>query len=138
MAYRNRWRKGVHLKTDDLYGVIHYSDEVIYRYDGVIMPRAGHENEVARHPQEFVRAFSDPFPTTDPRPDFNPTVTAVGDANIVAGVRQPTGAAAHLYPSKTFYAIPGDAVRSVQGMVVMASAGDEVLTCARRFFVRPD
>ena len=113
MAIRNAWRVGRYLMQDDESGFIRYDDQMVERWDGVWFQRSGNEDEIARHPQEFVKAFNDPRPLKDVRPRADSSATFFIDAS--KGL--PTGAARHLFPN--------DAAIE-QGMTIAASANTAV------------
>ena len=132
---RNRWRVGRYLIADDLTGRIVYDDEIVTRYDGVVMRRVGNEDEIARHPQELVRAWKkDPYPVPVVRDRAFPTpdIDFTG-SNMVQGVQQPLGAGHHLYPAS-----PG--VNDIGQMTIMKPGTTQVsaMACARAFVVRRD
>lgn len=66
---RNGWRLNHWLMKSDLDGLTYWDDELVQRYDGVWMKRSGSEEEIPRHPQEFVRALRDPEALKHIRPD---------------------------------------------------------------------
>ena len=102
MTIRNGWRIGDHLVVDDLSGFVEWASDCVKRYDGILMLRRGNQDEVARHPQEFVKARRDPKALRDIRPEplvDAPINTIVGLIYAVNGnlVTRPNGAATHLF-----------------------------------------
>ncbi len=93
---RNRWRRGSYLIVDDESGHTHYSEDIVERYDGILFRRDGNEDEIRQHPQLYVRALDDPRALSDVRPQVAATAPNFVDANIVQGIRKPSGAADHL------------------------------------------
>ena len=132
---RNRWRPGRYLITDDLTGEVLYDDQIAKRYDGVIFKRQGNEDEIARHPQELVRAWKkDPYPVPVVRERaFPPADLDFTGSNMVQGVQQPLGAGHHLYP-----AAPG--VNDIGQMTIMKPGTTKVsvMACSKAFVVRRD
>ena len=63
---RNRHRKGRWLVTDDESGFVHYSDQVVRRWDGAYVLKSQDE---PIDPQWFIRAKADPRPVPFVRPD---------------------------------------------------------------------
>jgi len=63
---RNRYRRGRWLVTDDESGTVHYSDQMVRRWDGAIV-RASQDEPI--DPQWFIRAKADPRPVAFVRPD---------------------------------------------------------------------
>jgi len=63
---RNRWRKGRWLVTDDESGFVHYSDQMVRRWDGAYVIASQDE---PIDPQWFIRAKPDPLPVPFVRPD---------------------------------------------------------------------
>ncbi len=97
MPIRNRHRRGVHLVRDEESDFVHYSDEIVRRYDGALVLSTQYEG---RHPQEFIRAKNDPYPvdpiSDDPIHDLagtNIPSINIGNTTIVT---QP-GIVGHIY-----------------------------------------
>lgn len=97
MSRRTRFRIGRHLVRDDESGITYYDDQVVKRWDGQLVHKdKGNET---RHPQEFVRAKSDPKALKRIRTDIpwptpiNTVPVLVGETNVPA----PYGPAAHLF-----------------------------------------
>ena len=102
MTIRNGWRIGDHLVVDDLSGFVEWASDCVKRYDGILMLRRGNEDEVARHPQEFVKARRDPKALRDVRPEplvDAPTNTLTGLIYAIGPnlFTRPRGAATHLF-----------------------------------------
>lgn len=91
--------------TDDESGFSHYDDEMSRRWDGIWFRTQGNEDEIRRHPQEFVRARDDPKALRDVRPKTftarvsigNPQVVSVSGGGAGLNVTLPRGAAQHLW-----------------------------------------
>jgi hypothetical protein len=87
---------GEHLVRDDESGAVYYASEMVKRWDGALVH---YKNDERRHPQEFVRAGTDPKALRDvrtdlPYPEFIDTfIPFVGETNVPA----PQGAASHLF-----------------------------------------
>ena len=96
MPERNSWRPGRWLVIDDESGLTHYSDEVVRLWDGTYRRIDQHET---RHPQEFIKAKSDPVPVPYVRPDVVSSAASLLQPLYVGvtSVRTPSGAASHLY-----------------------------------------
>lgn len=94
---RNSHRPGRYLMVDDESGLTYYDDEMVRQWDGAFVHI---KNVETRHPQEFVKARSDPRPLKHVRPAAevsavpNVVTTFVGSAGTV---RAPYGPAAHLF-----------------------------------------
>ena len=56
MPIRNRHRPGTHLTRDEETDFVHYSDEMVTRWDGLIVH---YKNTESRHPQDFVRVIAE-------------------------------------------------------------------------------
>jgi hypothetical protein len=63
---RNRWRKGRWLVTDDESGFVHYSDQVVRRWDGLYVRK---DQDEPPDPQWYITAESDPKGVPFVRPD---------------------------------------------------------------------
>ena len=63
---RNRWRKGRWLVTDDESGFVHYSDQVVRRWDGLYVRK---DQDEPPDPQWYITAESDPKSVPFVRPD---------------------------------------------------------------------
>ncbi len=59
-------RLGQHWITDDRTGIAHWSDQMTKQWDGLIVKKGSEET---RHPQEYVRSLSDPYPVHYLRPE---------------------------------------------------------------------
>jgi len=96
MPLRNRHRIGDYLIVDDESGLTIYASQARKLWDGTMRHFKSYET---RHPQEFVRAKSDPKPLMDVRPrpasplPFNGDLIFVGNTTVPA----PVGPATHLY-----------------------------------------
>lgn len=96
MAIRNTHRVGRHLVRDDESGAVYYDDEMVKRWDGLMVHKSQYEG---RHPQEFVRAKNDPKALIDVRRDTpwpsptNAQAVYIGTTNVPT----PNGPASHLY-----------------------------------------
>lgn len=99
MPIRNGWRPGHYLMVDDESGRVYWDDEVVRKWDGLFFRLAGNEDEIARHPQEFIRAKKDPKPLKHVRPLAPTSAASFVDIDQVAdtGITLPTGAAQHLF-----------------------------------------
>lgn len=97
MPVRNTHRVGDYLMVDDESGLTHYASEMVQRWDGLWVH---HTNNESRHPQEFVRARSDPRALRNIRPDQfvavidNTFELEVGETNVPTVI---DGPAAHLF-----------------------------------------
>lgn len=97
---RNGWRIGSHLVMDDLGGHTYWVEDTGETYYGQLVDRDLIGEEAREHPQLKVRPLRDPYPIKDPRPEAAVSVAmGVLDANVVAGVVLPRGAATHLFNS---------------------------------------
>jgi hypothetical protein len=93
---RNRHRIGDWLAVDDESGLTDYASNMVKRWDGAFVRLKAYEE---RHPQEFVRAKSDPRALFDVRPvetlaaamDVQPAF--IGNTNIPT----PDAPASHLF-----------------------------------------
>lgn len=94
---RNRWRVGRYLITDDESGFVHYDDEIVERWDGILFRKRGNEDEIGKHPQLFVRALDDPRALEKIRPQFVAAALNIIDIDKVQGVVRSKGAADHLF-----------------------------------------
>lgn len=95
---RRNFKVGDHLVIDDESGFVHYASEVKQCWDGTIRRADQYET---RHPQEFVRAKSDPYPVSPIRPDL-PSIISDEDAALPAAVGNTAvatavGAATHIH-----------------------------------------
>lgn len=63
---RNRWRKGRWLVQDDESGFVHYSDQVVRRWDGMYVRK---DQDEPIDPQWFITAKSDPQGVPFVRPE---------------------------------------------------------------------
>lgn len=96
MTIRRTFRVGDYLMRDDESGFIHYRSEMRKMWDGSFRHKDNYET---RHPQEFVKAKSDPRALNDIRSETaapspnNYRTTTVGQTGVAA----PTGPASHLY-----------------------------------------
>lgn len=97
MPIRNAHRPGRYLMIDDESGLTHYDDEMVERWDGLWVHKSNNET---RHPQEFVRARTDPKALRHVRPleDFaeidNTIPLEVGETTVPAPL---DGPAQHLF-----------------------------------------
>ena len=67
MAKRGKkLRLGRHWITDDRTGIAHWDDQMTKQWDGLIVKKGSEET---RHPQEYVRSLSDPYPVHFLRPE---------------------------------------------------------------------
>jgi len=67
MAKRGKkFRLGRHWITDDRTGIAHWDDQMTKQWDGLIVKKGSEET---RHPQEYVRSLSDPYPVHYLRPE---------------------------------------------------------------------
>jgi hypothetical protein len=125
------FKQGSYLIRDDLSGKIVFADEIVERWDGTIMRRVGTEDEVHRHPQDFIRAKADPYPVSPMRPGGPTALVDFAGTNVVQGIVLPLGAAQHLYPAS-----PGvngiGRMRIVRQGITRVSA----MSCATSFIVR--
>lgn len=111
---RNRWRKGRWLVTDDESGFVHYSDQMVRRWDGAYVIKSQDE---PIDPQWFIRSKSDPRSVPFVRPD--------PPAGQACATRSPYDAAGNLL--KTF---PG------YQLLVGSDIGSMEIGCS--FVVFPD
>jgi len=111
---RNRWRKGRWLVQDDESGFVHYSDQVVRRWDGLYVRKD--QNEPI-DPQWFITAKSDPSPVPFVRPETPAAKSCVTGS--------PYDAAGNLRPIFPGYAL-----------FVGASIGTMEIACS--FVVFPD
>ena len=96
MAIRNRHRLGTHLVVDEESGFIHYSDNVVRRWDGVIVAKTSHES---RHPQEFIRIPKESKIVSPIVPEPLVAFTTVEQQPFIGNtsVFTPLGPASHLF-----------------------------------------
>lgn len=100
MPVRNRHVVGDYLMVDDITGLVHYASEMARRWDGAYMLARDLE---FRHPQEFIRARSDPEPVQNVRQAvpseraFLATPIFVGSAGATTVRTRTDGAAYHLF-----------------------------------------
>jgi hypothetical protein len=87
MPLRHRHRVGRYLIEDEESGIVAYDDQIHKRWDGALVRRKAMET---RHPQEFVRAKSDPKALKTVRPAqeaptaaHGPSLT-VGNTSVLA------------------------------------------------------
>jgi len=63
---RNRWRRGRWLVQDDESGFVHYSDQVVRRWDGLYVRK---DQDEPIDPQWFITSENDPAPLPFVRPE---------------------------------------------------------------------
>lgn len=88
---------GEHLVRDDESGAVYYASEMTKRWDGAVVHK---KNDERRHPQEFVRAGTDPQPVTPVRSDLPYPAALPATFSLFVGdtsVPTPSGAASHLF-----------------------------------------
>jgi hypothetical protein len=88
---------GEHLVRDDESGAVYYASEMVKRWDGALVHQ---KNDERRHPQEFVRAGTDPKALRDVRTDLPYPEAPAADFDLFVGetnVPTPQGAASHLF-----------------------------------------
>ena len=124
---RNGWKRGDYLMVDDISGFTEWRSNMVRRYDGIMMKRSGNQDEIGRHPQEFVRAKPDPRPLTEIR--LLTDTTAYDPALDVPENTISSGAASHLYNFRIEE--PSGGMEIAPDGISMASAR----ACARFFVV---
>jgi hypothetical protein len=96
MPERHRHKVGDYLAVCDESGIVGYASEMVKRWDGSFVRQMAYET---RHPQEFVKAVSDPKALTLVRTQTvlasaSPTQpNTIGTTSVVT----PTGPASHLF-----------------------------------------
>jgi hypothetical protein len=86
MPIRHRHRVGRHLMEDEESGIVTYDDKIVKRWDGALVRRKAYET---RHPQEFVRAKSDPKALKNIRPAQEADRPALGPTYFVGNTTVP-------------------------------------------------
>ncbi len=66
MKRGKRIKLGDHWVTDDRTGFAHYASQMTKQWDGLLVKKGSEET---RHPQEWVRSLSDPYPVHYLRPE---------------------------------------------------------------------
>ena len=97
MGRRNRWKKGDWLVQDVESGFVRYASEVGTDDYGVLKLKSEMDS---RHPQEFVKSLSDPYPVDPVNPPFRDFSTAESVAGLYVGetsVLAPVGPATHIF-----------------------------------------
>lgn len=97
MPVRHRHKIGDHLVQDDDTGITHYGSQMVELWDG----RVVHKNQYeTRQPQEFVKAFGDPYPAYPIRVAENVPAACVAAPVVVGNTTipyGPKGPAWHIY-----------------------------------------
>ena len=112
MPLRNRHRKA-YLVRDDESDFVYYSDQVVTRWDGLVVKKSQDET---RNPQEFIKAKNDPKALTMVRPDVPVVVTSLAEYFSVGNtnIRNTVGPATHL-------------TRTVRNNIILIGIGDMVI-----------
>lgn len=96
MAIRNGHRIGQHLVRDEETDFVHYSDEMVRRWDGLIVH---YKNNEYRHPQDYVRVKPESRLTGLISPEPLVAFTTVEQQPFIGNtsILTPIGPASHLY-----------------------------------------
>jgi hypothetical protein len=92
---RNRWRRGKWLVQDDESGFVHYSDQVVRRWDGLYVRK---DQDEPIDPQWFITSENDPAPLPFVRPE-----AAAGPACKTARAYDNNSRPLKLFPGYSLY-----------------------------------